>query len=141
MTPILAQQALVKRITGHWEKDRQASYNPDRFNALSLVDVQHDFLSCVDQIEKEEKQSCFKVATGANFNPEKTIKVTEMTKNLDTKPVFLLFGTGWGLHDTILEKADAFLEPIFGCSKDGYNHLSVRSAVAIYLNQISNYWK
>ena len=48
----------------------------------------------------------------------------------------VLFGTGWGLTDGVLESADFRLGPILSKSEDGYNHLSVRSAVAIYLSQL-----
>jgi hypothetical protein len=42
--------------------------------------------------------------------------------------------TGYGLADTVLEQADALLEPIRG--RDGYNHLSVRSAAAILFDRL-----
>jgi hypothetical protein len=46
----------------------------------------------------------------------------------------LLFGTAWGLADEILEAADHRLAPING--KGAYNHLAVRSAVAIILDRL-----
>jgi hypothetical protein len=46
----------------------------------------------------------------------------------------LLFGTGWGLADEVLEAADALLPPLAGPS--GYNHLSVRAAAAIVLDRL-----
>ena len=52
------------------------------------------------------------------------------------KPVFLLFGTGNGLTRDVHEKADFVLKPIHGNRK--YNHLSVRSAVAIVLDRITS---
>jgi hypothetical protein len=55
---------------------------------------------------------------------------------LDNKPILLLFGTGWGLSDSLTNEADFKLEPIFGKALDGYNHLSVRSAVAIYCDRL-----
>jgi hypothetical protein len=56
---------------------------------------------------------------------------------LDETPMFLLFGTGWGLTASVTEQADFRLEPIFGIANDGYNHLSVRSAVAIYCDRLA----
>jgi len=52
----------------------------------------------------------------------------------DAPPVCLIFGTGHGLHPEVLELADAVLEPIHGPTE--FNHLSVRSAVSIYLDRL-----
>lgn len=49
-------------------------------------------------------------------------------------PLVLVLGTGWGLVEEILEKADVILEPIRGMGD--YNHLSVRAAAAIMLDRL-----
>jgi len=46
----------------------------------------------------------------------------------------LLFGTGHGLSGSVLQRADAFLEPIVGPTD--FNHLSVRAAAAITLDRL-----
>jgi hypothetical protein len=46
----------------------------------------------------------------------------------------LLFGTGWGLDAEVTETVAAGLPAISGW--DGYNHLSVRSAVSIILDRL-----
>jgi hypothetical protein len=46
----------------------------------------------------------------------------------------MIFGTGWGLTEAILGRADAVLEPIR--ARRDYNHLSVRSAAAIILDRV-----
>jgi hypothetical protein len=46
----------------------------------------------------------------------------------------MIFGTGWGLTSEVMEMADYRLAPIYGISD--YNHLSVRSAVAIILDRL-----
>ena len=56
---------------------------------------------------------------------------------VDNRPMLLLFGTGWGLHASVLDGADFKLDPILGSAQDGYNHLSVRSAVAIYCERLN----
>ena len=53
---------------------------------------------------------------------------------LDDSPFLLLFGTGWGLTKDVLESADYILKPVG--SYHNYNHLSVRSAVAIILDRL-----
>jgi hypothetical protein len=54
--------------------------------------------------------------------------------NTRENPLMLMFGTGWGLTEDIFDRADLVLEPILGNSD--YNHLSVRSAVSIYLDRL-----
>jgi hypothetical protein len=49
-------------------------------------------------------------------------------------PFLLLFGTGYGLAESIFERSAYVLEPI-GDPVD-WNHLSVRSAVAITLDRL-----
>ena len=44
VTPLKAQHELVNRILGHWEKDKNGAYNPDRQDALAYTSV-------VDSIE------------------------------------------------------------------------------------------
>lgn len=48
--------------------------------------------------------------------------------------VYILSGTGWGLADSEYEMADFIIEPIRGV-KD-YNHLGLRSVVAITLDRL-----
>ena len=91
----------------------------------------------IAEIEKVEGKRPLIVVTGANFD-EFDGDTEELTKKLEllNMPCFLLFGTGWGLHPTALEKAEYRLSPIISKNADGYNHLSVRSAVAIYLDRL-----
>ena len=138
ITPVELQKKLVQTILGHWDSDHGNEYNPDRKDALA-------FTRCVDSIElakakiaEIEGQEPLVVVTGANFESDDgdTDKLCEKLK-LDNRPMLLLFGTGWGLHASVTETADFKLSPIFGAAKDGYNHLSVRSAVAIYCDRFS----
>jgi hypothetical protein len=51
------------------------------------------------------------------------------------RPVVLVFGTAWGLAPEVVRDADFRLAPISGPGE--YNHLAVRSAVAIILDRIA----
>ena len=137
ITPVELQKKLVNTILGHWDTDHGNAYNPDRKDALA-------FTQCIDSIEEAkakiaeiEGQEPLVVVTGANFESDDgdTIELCKKLK-LDNRPMLLLFGTGWGLHASVTENADFKLSPIFGAAKDGYNHLSVRSAVAIYCDRL-----
>ena len=52
----------------------------------------------------------------------------------DGWPYLLMFGTGWGMSEELLERSDYFLEPVSGPTD--YNHLSVRSACAVILDRL-----
>jgi hypothetical protein len=49
-------------------------------------------------------------------------------------PFLLLFGTGWGMSEVLMSRADFILKPINGPTE--YNHLSVRAACAIILDRL-----
>ena len=57
-----------------------------------------------------------------------------------SRPILIVFGTGFGLADSVLEQADLLLAPLKGASKDDYRHLSVRSAVSIVLDRLLGAW-
>ena len=56
------------------------------------------------------------------------------------QPVVIVFGTGWGVDSSFHPVVDRILAPIHGPEgkqeEGGYNHLSVRAAVAIILDRL-----
>lgn len=138
VTPVKKQQALVQSILDHWNTDVSNSYNPDRSSALSFIELQDTIELAIAKITEIEGEPPVVLVTGANFTG-KTINENELRAKLkvDNRPMFLIFGTGWGLHASVVESADYMLEPIYGSAEDNYNHLSVRSAVAIYCDRLS----
>jgi hypothetical protein len=50
------------------------------------------------------------------------------------QPALVLFGTGWGLTEKVVERCERMLEPISGAGD--YNHLSLRVALGIILDRI-----
>lgn len=135
VTPLQAQHELVNRILGHWKEDRSSLYNPDRQQALGKVELTESIESALAKIEEVEGKKPILAVTGANFT-EYQGDTEELKKKarVDSRPVFLLFGTGWGLHENVTDGADFKLVPLR--SNTDYNHLSVRSAVAIYLDRL-----
>jgi len=132
ITPLNTQKLLLNRILKFWESDIALKYNNDRVQALSLVEYAVDIETALRQISLQE-DDCLVVSTTA-ANLKQQIKFDELKKL--RRPVLLLFGTGNGLTNEIHEQADHVLKPIEG--KGNYNHLSVRSAVAIVLDRLSS---
>jgi hypothetical protein len=133
VTPLTDQQALVKRITSHWTQGAGAVYNPDRKAALELIKVVGRLEDAVDDLRLAGGGTPLVLATDARFHAG-SISFRRCSEMLAGEvPVLILFGTAWGLSRQIMEGADYILEPIVGPTD--YNHLSVRSAVAIVLDR------
>jgi hypothetical protein len=66
-------------------------------------------------------------------NSISSVELAEMM-TVDDQSFLLLFGTGWGMTEELFNSADYVLEPIKGVGE--YNHLSVRSAVSIYMDRL-----
>ena len=135
VTPLREQQILVSRIARHWQEGWGADYNPKRKTALELVTIADSLVETVEKLENHYGKKVKVVATGAKGHP-KSISYADMKTLLQdsNQPYLLLFGTGWGLTDEIISCADHVLTPITGAGD--YNHLSVRSAVAIILDRL-----
>jgi hypothetical protein len=138
VTPLKAQHELLERLLKHWETDEAGEYNPDRQNALSLIKLVNSVEEAQLDIENNHQSKPFVVATGAKIKqPEGTCK--DLLKRVEEEKiqnVLILFGTGHGMAQRLLDAVDFRLERIVGASRDGYNHLSVRSAVAIYCDRL-----
>jgi hypothetical protein len=134
ITPLESQVQLAERIIRHWVEGTGSVYNPTRKESLSLVRVSRTIDEADREISDLWQKKVKRVATGASPHP-KSIDFGFL-KNLlhdDKTPFFILFGTGWGLTQEIKDGSDYVLAPIEG---EGYNHLSVRSAVAIILDRL-----
>jgi hypothetical protein len=135
VTPIPMQQDFVRRIMRYWLEGFGAEFNPSREQAMSGVEVLPDLVAVGDAIARDRGGEPYWVMTSARAG-DAVMSVAELRERLRASeaPVCLVFGTGHGLHPEIMELADAVLEPIHGPTD--YNHLSVRAAVAIYLDRL-----
>lgn len=134
VNPLAAQRQFAERIIGHWKKEESLEFNPTRVEAFGLIDIKSSLKEVVEEIEKKEKKRPISVATSArqkgSYSYDKL--AGEMMKSPD--PYLLIFGTGYGLCEEVTDGADIVLEPVIGRTE--YNHLSVRSAVAIILDRL-----
>ena len=134
ITPLESQVHLVERMMDHWIEGGGSVYNPTRKESLSLVRVSRSIDEADREISDLWQKKVKRVATGASPH-SKNIGFWMLRKHLEdgTTPFFILFGTGWGLTQEVKDGSDYVLAPIKG---KGYNHLSVRSAVAIILDRL-----
>jgi hypothetical protein len=133
--PSPKQQGLLQDIMGYWQAGYGAQYNPDREQAFSILKPALDLLQVMDLIEKESGCRPSTVATDAKVH-SRTTSYLEMKKKIqeEEQSFLLLFGTGWGISQELMQDCDYILEPVQAGSD--YNHLSVRSAVSIILDRL-----
>jgi hypothetical protein len=135
VNPILEQRNLAQEIINHWREGYGANYNEFRKSAFELIRIKESLADVLSDIALKTGFVPQTVVTGANFKGDllKFIQLKEVLKKSDSN-FLIIFGTGSGIADEIVNSADYRLEPIRGLSN--YNHLAVRSAVAIVLDRV-----
>lgn len=133
--PVEAQRRMASLIMDHWKTGAGSRYNPNRREAFEETALVPDLASAIAQIEKDCGQKPAVVTTDARVYPN-TVSYRFMRKEIHegTRPVLILFGTGYGMTREMMKEFDYILEPIYGCGS--YNHLCVRSAAAIILDRL-----
>ena len=136
INPISAQRALAQEIINHWREGYGATYNKFRKEAFELVSLKVNLDEVITEIETLSGHVPGKIVTSANFNCEGDLTFASLRKMLKSNnlPYLLIFGTGSGIADDVIQNADYKLEAIKG--EGDYNHLAVRSAVAIILDRV-----
>jgi len=140
VTPIEDQHELVGRILGHWREEKSKTYHPDRFEAVRLIQMVHTFEEVKSAIRSAHGEDPEVVLTDAKPLPN-AVSMAEYRREIADptrkKPVLLVFGTGWGISETFYPEVHRILTPVYGPEgPGGYNHLSVRAAVAIILDRL-----
>lgn len=135
VTPVEEQFKLVERVRSHWLEGWGATYNPKRRQALELLALMTDLDSVMADMEQRYGRRPLLVMTGARNRPD-TVSFDTVASEMKNpqQPWLLVFGTGWGLTEEVMMRADRNLEPVRG--PGDYNHLSVRSAVSIILDRL-----
>jgi len=104
----------------------------------------HDFEEVKAAIRAEHGQDPEVVLTDARPLPN-SVSYADYRRELagpgrqdgKSRPVCLVFGTGWGVSDVFYPEVHRILAPVYGPEgAEGYNHLSVRAAVAIILDRL-----
>ncbi len=135
VTPLLDQQKIVRKLLDFWQTGTGVEYNASRHDAVKHVELKDSLEAVLADVERKEGAKPLLIATSARpsqgnkmitFHDQGTIWAQK-------RPVVLIFGTGKGLSPALLEKCDYILAPLEGLTD--YNHLSVRSAVAIILDK------
>jgi len=135
VTPLKDQQKIIQHFLSFWGNGPGITYNKERYEAVSLVQMAPSIDYVIQEIEKKEGQPPLIVGTTAR-SVESVQRITFYDQEAvwqSGRPILLVFGTGKGFTDSFLARCDYVLEPVRGFSD--FNHLSVRSAIAIVLDR------
>jgi len=135
INPVKEQQELAKRVLDHWMKGPGTKFNPTRKSALENLVICSSLEETLEQIEQIEGKRPKITSTDAKFY-KNMIGYKELRHRIfaDNHPHLILFGTGWGLTDDIINNCDYILKPLKGYNY--FNHLSVRSAASVILDRL-----
>lgn len=133
--PVEAQREMAAKIMNHWKTGGGVHYNANRKEAFEETELVSSLEEALQQIEKETGMKPAVVTTDARVYPN-TVTYQWLRNKIhqEEQPIFILFGTGFGMTKEMMKQFDYIVEPIYGAGT--YNHLCVRSAVAIILDRL-----
>jgi len=137
VSPIEAQHVLIDRVLSHWRTGAGVQRMPERGEALAICRSARTLAEVCATIESETGRAPQLWPTAAAPGAGRAVtEFVDAAKRIQgaTSPILILFGTGHGLADEVLDDAHLLLEPIAGVAD--YNHLSVRSAAAIVFDRL-----
>jgi hypothetical protein len=137
VTPLPSQQRIGWRIRGFWTEGERVMEESRRGDALEIVEIVQDLEESISWIREAEGQEPLVVATSARRHLAPPVSYAKLREEIliGKRPVLILFGTGWGMVDEVIQACDLLLPPIMPGSD--FNHLSVRAAAAITLDRVA----
>jgi tRNA (guanine37-N1)-methyltransferase len=135
VTQLEDQFKIVSTFFEFWHSKRGQDYNLSRYNAIESVILSKSFDAVLGKIKEQENADPIIITTSAKTHG-KGVKIDYFSQGLvwkENRPVVIVFGTGQGLSDEIMDQSNFILTPVKGLTD--YNHLSVRSAAAIILDR------
>lgn len=135
VTPLKDQQKIVRTMLDFWQEGHGVDYNPQRHEAVKLVLLHESLQEVIDYITQKEGIKPIIVSTSArSLSHNALISYSDQGLVWEKKrPVLFVFGTGKGLAPQIIDQCDFLLTPVIGLTD--FNHLSVRSAVAVVFDR------
>jgi len=136
VTSLIDQQKMVEKMLSFWVDEKiGGDYNNNRHQAVRTVQLKSQLDDVIAAIEEKEGKKPFIIGTSARDSDAAKI-ITYFEQDCvwqHDRPILFLFGTGSGMSESLLNRCDYMLPPLQGFSD--FNHLSVRSAVAIILDK------
>jgi tRNA (guanine37-N1)-methyltransferase len=141
VTPLQDQREILETILNHWTKGKGKTRNPDRDAALELVHGCADVEEAIAAVRGRSGQEPLVLGSSARVDngDMPCYSYARVGELLRQQPVLLLLGTGQGLSPQLSSLCGGQVPPLRW--QGGYNHLSVRSALAIMLDRILGDWR
>lgn len=135
VTPLVDQQKIVQTLLDFWCQGAGIEYNRSRHEAVKQVQLHGSLDEVIRQIEQQEGVKPILIATSAQVSRDNQMLTYHDQEKvwIQKRPVLFIFGTGQGLSPQLLDRCDYLLLPLVGFTD--FNHLSVRSAVAIIFDR------
>ena len=134
INPLDSQRELFRKIVNFWQSDTGRKYQGDRATALDTIDFFSSLAEAKEYIKNQEGLEPVIITTTAREWSNQSGYDIYPSISKEQRPIFIIFGTGYGLAEELHHSADFVLKPVTG--RGDYNHLSVRSAVAIVLDRM-----
>lgn len=135
--PVESQRVLAQRILDHWLTGVGGELNQTRKDAFASLRLVGTLEEAEARIRSEAGRAPRLIATSAKPGRNRMGFAAGRDRLArDSHPHLLLFGTGWGMAQELLDRCHGILEPIAGGGDGSYNHLPVRAAVAIILDRL-----
>ncbi len=125
--PAEGMRQFVKDIQEHWTTSKRGKLNQGRRDVLSQIKV----VSTIDEVLADKDYQLWYTSAEAP-KKGKLVAVQELRKKEGAH--LLVFGTGHGLDAKNMPDENGWLYSIEGIGK--VRHLSVRAALAIYLDRL-----
>jgi len=123
--PAAGMQSMVQDICDYWLHGAGGVRNPGRREVLSAIRM-------IDTLEDALADADYRLWYTSAAPPGEVMNAIEDLRDMPG-PHLIVFGTGWGLDASRLPPPNGWLRPIEGIGK--VRHLSVRAALAIYLDR------
>jgi len=125
--PATGMHSMVADITAYWLTGEGGKRNPGRREAMKQIRI----VNTLEDVLRDTDYSVWYTSAG----PPEGRMFGVHTLAEQPGPHLIVFGTGWGLNADDMPEPNGWLSPIAGIGK--VRHLSVRAAVAIYLDRLT----
>ena len=141
VNPLVEQIEVVKRILEYWETPRTREWHPDRFEALSRVQILEDFAAVKADLSSRYPGLKQEVAMPDARPLPDQLSYSDIRSKWESEESasvkIIVFGTGGGVSEAFFPEVHTYLAPVYGpLESSGYNHLSVRAAAAVILDRL-----
>lgn len=138
------QRMFVARILDHWRVGKGAKFNPYRKASLEVVQSATSVEAAVRDWQTRLGQAERPLVLGTHARSVQGVASLSLAQARGLieqgRPTLVVFGTGYGMTDELMGQMDGVLESIRGAPPRDFRHLSVRSAVSIYLDRLLGPW-